>query len=53
MPYGYSTGSGATLAATGFAAGYLWLVVVGLVLVVAGALLVRVSFRRDRGPLER
>ncbi|WP_017571153.1 LPXTG cell wall anchor domain-containing protein [Nocardiopsis halotolerans] len=53
MPYGYTASSGGTLAVTGLATGYLWLIAVGLVLVVAGALLVRVSFRRDRGPMER
>ncbi|WP_150256259.1 LPXTG cell wall anchor domain-containing protein [Nocardiopsis deserti] len=53
MPYGYAASSGGTLAVTGLATGYLWLVVAGFLLVVAGALLVRVSFRRDRGPLER
>ncbi|WP_017595847.1 LPXTG cell wall anchor domain-containing protein [Nocardiopsis potens] len=53
MSYGSGTGSGAALAATGMAAGYSWLVAAGLVLVVAGALLIRVSFRRGRGPMAR
>ncbi|RNL85784.1 LPXTG cell wall anchor domain-containing protein [Halostreptopolyspora alba] len=52
MPYEATGGSGATLAATGVATGYLWLVVTGLLLVVAGALLIRLSFRRHRGPIE-
>ncbi|MDA2804910.1 hypothetical protein [Nocardiopsis suaedae] len=53
MPYGSASGPGATLAATGVATGYTWLVATGLILVVAGALMIRLSFRRKTGPLER
>ena len=52
MPYGSAAGPGATLAATGFATGYFWLVATGLLLVVAGALIIRLSFRRGVGPAE-
>lgn len=52
MPYGSATGSGATLAATGLATGHLWLIAIGLVLTLVGALFIRVSFRADRGPTE-
>ncbi|TQN32701.1 LPXTG-motif cell wall-anchored protein [Haloactinospora alba] len=53
MPYDTVSGPGATLAATGIVTGYLWLVVAGLVLVVVGALLIRFTFRRGVGPVER
>ncbi|MBB4930565.1 LPXTG-motif cell wall-anchored protein [Lipingzhangella halophila] len=53
MNYGSTSGPGATLAATGFTTGYYWLVITGLVLVVAGALLIRLTFRRGVGPVER
>ncbi|WP_017589628.1 hypothetical protein [Nocardiopsis ganjiahuensis] len=52
MPYGSATGSGATLAITGFATGHLWVIAIGLVLTLAGAVLIRLSFRADRGPTE-
>jgi LPXTG-motif cell wall-anchored protein len=52
MPYGTTAAPGGTLAATGLATGYLWMVAVGLVLVVAGALLIRLTFRRHQGPVE-
>lgn len=52
MPYGSAAGPGATLAATGFATGYFWLVAIGIVLVVAGALIIRATFRAGVGPTE-
>ncbi|MFD6098320.1 hypothetical protein ACFVWN_09955 [Nocardiopsis flavescens] len=52
MPYGSSTGSGATLAVTGIATGHLWLVGIGLALTLVGALFIRFSFRAGRGPTE-
>lgn len=52
MPYGGTAGSGATLAATGVASGYLWLVAAGLLMVVLGAFLIRFSFRPRRSPLD-
>lgn len=53
MPYSSITGSGGVLAATGLAAGQAWLVVVCAVLVLTGAALVRLRFRRGRGPVSR
>jgi hypothetical protein len=53
MPYSSITGPGGALAATGLAAGQAWLVVVCAVLVLAGVVLVRLAFRRDRGPVSR
>ncbi|GAB2503078.1 LPXTG cell wall anchor domain-containing protein [Nocardiopsis aegyptia] len=52
MPYGSATGSGTTLAATGIATGHLWLIAVGLLVTVAGAVLIRFSFRADLGPTQ-
>ncbi|CAL9375637.1 hypothetical protein ACWD33_11145 [Streptomyces xiamenensis] len=51
MSYGSIAGPGGTLAATGLAAGQLWLVVASAAFVLVGALVVRVSFRRRRGAL--
>ncbi len=53
MPYGSTVGPGAGLAATGLATGQAWLLVASVTAVLLGALLVRVSFRRGRGPVER
>lgn len=47
----YGTVPGGTLAVTGLATGHVWLAVASLGLVVAGALLVRLSFRRGRSPM--
>ncbi|HEU5027337.1 MULTISPECIES: hypothetical protein [Actinomadura] len=52
MPYG-SAATGGTLAYTGFAMGHVWLAATGLGLVLVGTVLVRLGFRRGRGPLER
>ncbi|MEV6259514.1 hypothetical protein AB0M42_01915 [Streptomyces sp. NPDC051784] len=52
MPYGSIVGPGSTLAATGLATGQLWLVAVSVAAVLVGAVLVRVSFRRGKGPVE-
>lgn len=51
MPYG-SAATGGTLAYTGLAMGHVWLAASGLGLVLVGAVLVRLGFRRGRGPLE-
>ncbi|WP_181861140.1 hypothetical protein [Streptomyces diacarni] len=51
MPYGSITGPGGTLAATGLAAGQTWLAVLSGLLVLAGVLPVRLTFRRGRGPV--
>ncbi|MEV5885299.1 hypothetical protein AB0L74_21635 [Streptomyces sp. NPDC052020] len=53
MPYSSITGPGGALAATGLAAGQAWLAVVCAVLVVTGVALVRLTFRRGRGPVSR
>ncbi|MEU6393689.1 hypothetical protein [Streptomyces sp. NPDC046939] len=53
MSYGSIVGPGSTLAATGLATGQVWLVVTSFVAVVAGAALVRTSFRRGKGPVEQ
>ncbi|MGW7264919.1 hypothetical protein [Streptomyces sp. NPDC054842] len=53
MPYGSVVGPGSMLAATGMATGQLWLVVLSAVLVLVGTVLVRASFRRGKGPIER
>ncbi|GAA4959548.1 hypothetical protein GCM10023205_23200 [Yinghuangia aomiensis] len=53
MPYGSVSAPGGVLAATGLATGQVWLVVVSLLLVLAGVLLVRLSFRRGRSPFAR
>ncbi|MDJ1134885.1 LPXTG cell wall anchor domain-containing protein [Streptomyces iconiensis] len=50
MPYGSITGPGGMLAATGLAAGQMWLVVAGVAAVLMGALAVRLWFRRGMGP---
>ncbi|MFI0237760.1 hypothetical protein [Streptomyces sp. NPDC016845] len=53
MSYGSIVGPGSTLAATGLATGQVWLVVTSVVAVLTGATLVRASFRRGKGPVER
>ncbi|MDT0265006.1 hypothetical protein RM844_01750 [Streptomyces sp. DSM 44915] len=53
MPYGSVGGSGGALAATGMATGQLWLTVASVALVLLGVGLVRLSFRRGRGPVVR
>ncbi|GAA1468004.1 hypothetical protein NE857_18435 [Nocardiopsis exhalans] len=52
MPYGSATGSGATLAVTGFATGHLWIIAIGLLLTLAGAACIRFSFRSGVGPTQ-
>lgn len=52
MPYGSSTSSGATLAATGIATGHVWIIAVGLLLVFLGVVTIRLSFRRGLEPTE-
>lgn len=51
MPYGSATG-GTTLAVTGIATGHLWLIAIGLLLTVVGAVLIRCTFRADLGPTQ-
>ncbi|GGZ82009.1 hypothetical protein ACH5AJ_14890 [Streptomyces rochei] len=53
MPYGSIVGPGSTLAATGLATGQIWLVVASVIAVLVGAIMVRVSFRRGKGPVEQ
>ncbi|MFJ8133427.1 hypothetical protein [Streptomyces hydrogenans] len=53
MPYGSIVGPGSTLAATGLATGQIWLVALSVVAVVVGAVVVRTSFRRGKGPVEQ
>ncbi|GAA0274589.1 hypothetical protein GCM10010302_10210 [Streptomyces polychromogenes] len=53
MPYASATAPGGTLAATGLATGQLWLVAASVPIVIAGALLVRLAFRREKGPVEQ
>ncbi|WP_369206085.1 hypothetical protein [Streptomyces sp. PU-14G] len=53
MPYSSLAGTGGVLAITGLAAGQVWLAVVSAVLVLTGAVLVRTTFRRGRGPVSR
>ncbi|MDX2546369.1 hypothetical protein ACOT81_36095 [Streptomyces sp. WI04-05B] len=53
MPYGSIVGPGSVLAATGLATGQVWLVAVSVVAVLVGAVLVRISFRRGKGPVEQ
>lgn len=53
MPYASVAGYGTGLAALGFAAGNLWLVALCAAAVLAGALLVRCTFRRGMAPLDR
>ncbi|MFJ8859042.1 hypothetical protein ACIRD8_11460 [Streptomyces sp. NPDC102451] len=52
MPYGSIVGPGSTLAATGLATGQVWLVVASVSAVLLGAVTVRMSFRRGKGPVE-
>ncbi|MFG2668547.1 hypothetical protein ACGFY6_30465 [Streptomyces sp. NPDC048387] len=53
MPYASVTAPGGTLAATGLATGQLWLVGASITTVALGALLVRLAFRRQKGPVEQ
>lgn len=53
MPYASVTAPGSTLAATGLATGQLWLVGASIATVIAGALLVRLAFRRGKGPVHQ
>ncbi|MER8034836.1 hypothetical protein ACWEP8_28045 [Streptomyces hydrogenans] len=53
MPYASATAPGGTLAATGLATGQLWLVAASVGAVIAGAILVRLAFRRGKGPVEQ
>ncbi|MFI1154677.1 hypothetical protein [Streptomyces sp. NPDC020817] len=53
MPYASVAAPSGTLAATGLATGQLWLVGVSVATVVVGALLVRLTFRRRKGPAEQ
>ena len=51
MSYG-SAATGGTLAYTGLAMGHTWPAAAALGLVLLGSVLVRIGFRRGRGPLE-
>ncbi|MGW1642211.1 hypothetical protein [Streptomyces lavendulae] len=53
MPYASIAAPGGTLAATGLATGQLWLVAASVTAVILGAVLVRLVFRRGKGPAEQ
>ncbi|GHE25513.1 hypothetical protein Shyd_86160 [Streptomyces hydrogenans] len=53
MPYASATAPGGTLAATGLATGQLWLVVVSVGAIAVGSIVVRLAFRRGKGPVEQ
>lgn len=53
MPYASATAPGGTLAATGLVTGQLWLIAASVGAIVVGAAVIRLAFRRGKGPVDR